>query len=227
MAKTPIKMILLTLWAQSALGVTPDRGSNWQAKTYMPVDPAGSKGSQSFAIGFGTVMNGAAGKNSDERSGSTDTVDSLMRLHLTKGLPIPVDLGMILGASPNGRTQQAGGHLQWTVFEGFRLPAVSVRGAMMRTYAPRSPRDDGQSQDKVWRNSHEDTRSLELIASWGFLGILTPYAGAGQIHTGEDSSFQKVAGLEIQMMPPFARLSFEARTAFDTDTLAAKISLGL
>ena len=212
---------LATLWAQTGFAVNSGAcpGIGNRLCLYSPVDPAGSKGSQSLAVGIGVTSGESPAIPSNQANPPTQIPEQVFRAHVTKGLAIPVDLGMILGSSETGQFQQAGLHAQWTIFEGFRLPAVTARAALLRSSWARG----GDIIEMASINS----RNIELLGSWGVLGILTPYAGVGWAEVGNDSTIQNFIGLEIQALPPFMRLGIESRKAFSNRYVLAKISLGL
>lgn len=189
---------------------------------YSPVDPAGSKGSQSLAIGLGLTSTGSSESVSEEAKATGHYPRQLLRVHVTKGFSLPIDVGFLLGTTETAQFQQAGFHAQWTLFEGFRLPAFTVRGMVLRSYWSRlTENSGGLEMESV------DSRSLNFLTSWGILGVLTPYAGFGWAAVGDDSSIEDFAGIEIQAAPPFMRIGIEARTAFSKRSVLAKISLGL
>lgn len=188
---------------------------------YSQVDPAGSKGSQSLALGLGVSRleaESADAQNPDE-PGDNDT-SQLLRVYLTKGLPFPVDFGLMLGTSPSGHFQQAGAHAQWTAFEGFKLPAVTLRTSFLKSSWV-------DMVDSRMEMASVDSKTVEVITSWGILGVLTPYAGLGVTEVGNEKTRTHCAGLEIQAMPPFMRVGVESRSAFAKRQFMAKISLGL
>jgi len=215
---------LATLWDLQAFAATSPQcsaGGN-QLCLYSPVDPAGSKGSQSLALGFGVASAPNTGTPRDPETGLETSSQPLFRAHVTKGLSVPVDFGFLLGTSQTGQFQQAGIHGQWTPFEGFKLPAVTVRGSILRSFWSHPT----QLGDKIEMASIE-SKSLDLLCSWGLLGVLTPYAGVGWATVDDDFSMQNFTGIEIQAAPPFMRIGIESRIAFSKRSVLAKVSLGL
>ncbi len=217
---------IATLWDPKSFGATSSQcpsGGNHLC-LYSPVDPAGSKGSQSLALGFGVASSPPPNPDlSRDPEGSLEpNSQQLFRAHVTKGLSVPVDIGFLLGTTETGQFQQAGIHGQWTVFEGFKLPAFTVRGSILKSF---------WSQQSPMRNQIEMTsinsKSFDMLCSWGLLGVLTPYAGVGWGTVGEDFSIQNFAGIDIQAAPPFMRIGIESRTAFSKKSIVAKVSLGL
>ncbi|NBQ54547.1 MAG: hypothetical protein EBU49_13355, partial [Proteobacteria bacterium] len=215
---------LSTLWDFQTFAATslqcPD-GANHLC-LYSPVDPAGSKGSQSLALGFGIASAPNSTPSRDSEAGIETYPQQLFRAHVTKGLSVPVDIGFMLGTTETGQFQQAGIHGQWTPFEGFKLPAVTVRGSILRSFWSHPT----QLGDKIEMASIE-SKSLDLLCSWGLLGVLTPYAGVGWATVDDDFSMQNFTGIEIQAAPPFMRIGIESRIAFSKRSVLAKVSLGL
>jgi len=215
---------LATLWDLQAFAVTSPQCSAGATHLclYSPVDPAGSKGSQSLALGFGVASSPNSGASRDPETGLETDPQPLFRAHVTKGLSVPVDFGFLLGTSETGQFQQAGIHAQWTPFEGFKLPAFTARGSILRSFWSRkSTLGDNIEMTSI------DSQSLDLLCSWGLLGVLTPYAGVGWATVGDDFSMQNFTGIEIQAAPPFMRVGIESRTAFSKRSVLAKVSLGL
>lgn len=153
---------------------------------------------------------------------SDSPASSVLRAIVTKGTPLPLDIGAILAATPDGSTQQVGAHLQWTLFEGFRLPAISARTSWLRT-----DWSEAVPGVQISRRISATTKAIELVGSLGIWGVLTPYAGVGIATSGPSSSTVKTAGIEIQAAPPFLRIGIESRSAFNDHRTMAKISIGL
>lgn len=182
---------------------------------YSPVDPSGSRGSQSTTIGLSII-------EGDAISSDNSNDNSLLRAMITKGTPLPLDVGILLGASPTGGTQQVGAHVQWTLFEGFRLPALSSRASWLKT----DWTEINEAENKL-KTFSMTTSGIEFIAAWGVLGILTPYAGVGLTDSSGRQSWIQTAGIEIQAAPPFLRFAIESRRAFNQQRTLAKVSVGL
>lgn len=232
--KTSLQCVLLTLAVffteARSLSATCLGGIN-HVCLYSPIDPAGSKGSQSLTLGFGVAsepsINASTGITTDPAEANANEI---LRVFVTKGLSLPVDFGLMLGTSPTGQFQQTGVHAQWTVFEGFQLPALTVRGSLLRSAWTDWSLDGNQgdsASNKGIRLESVDLRSWEMLASWGVFGILTPYAGLGVAEAVNERSLTRFSGLEIQVMPPFIRIGVESRSAFAKNQVMAKISLGL
>ena len=222
---------LAATWLEArALSATCPGGAN-HVCLYSPVDPAGSKGSQSLTLGFGVATAPSANDPDGVTNGSPSSeTDQILRVFVTKGMPFPVDFGLMLGTSASGQFQQTGMHAQWTVFEGFRLPAFTVRASLLRSawtdWSMSDERGAAASETGI-RITSMDTRNWELLASWGVLGVLTPYAGLGIAEAGGERSQTQFYGLEVQAMPPFMRVGIESRSAFAKNHFMAKVSLGL
>lgn len=223
----PVIMAATQMPPLSATSACPG-GSNHFC-IYSPVDPAGSKGSQSLALGFGVASPMARGTSNDAREESVVPASGdVLRAYLTKGLPVPLDVGVMMGTSQGGEFQQIGTHLQWTMFEGFRLPALTLRAAALdSTWTASSEGVEGGMEYRLLETRRIRSMSLGFIASWGILGVLTPYAGVGKVRVGSESGDENFAGVEIQAFPPFVRLGLESRSAFARRSLMAKVSVGL
>jgi hypothetical protein len=103
---------------------------------------------------------------------ANDDALSTPRLWLTKGLPLPIDLGLAI-AYANG-TFGSSVYSQWTVFEGFRRPALAIRVAEGRLYGA--------------RGINLGSTTTEAILSYGVQKFLTAYANFGMArHRGHVS----------------------------------------
>ncbi len=138
------------------------------------LEGAGSHGSFGTTLGGGSsahllperreLLPSLFGDKAEETSMSTP------RLWLTKGLPIPVDLGVTLAYADGAVGASAYG--QWTVFEGFRRPALALRIAEGKLFGA----------EDIALNS----TTSEAIISFGLLKFLTVYGNLGIArHRGE------------------------------------------
>ena len=109
-------------------------------------------------------------KHSDlwDKASSGDTPSTLLvpKLHLIKGLPLNIDVGLVYTKVPTTNISLFGGELRYAILEGGAAsPALAVRG----TYTKLSGVDQLDF----------DTKGLELSISKGF-AMFTPYAGVGE-----------------------------------------------
>lgn len=137
------------------------------AASYKAVQPGEPLGLTGFDMGF--EMTGTQLKSDAvwKKAGADISILPLPKLHLTKGLPADIDVGISLSAVPNSNIKLIGGELRYAIVTGnVALPAISVRA----TYTQLS----GVDQLEL------NTKGLELTASKGFLNF-TPYIGLGHV----------------------------------------------
>jgi hypothetical protein len=148
--------------------VSEDLGS---ALSYKGVVPAESMGITGFDIGLEVTQTDLAKSAAlwKTLTGSDFSKLYVPKLHVTKGLPLNIDIGAFYSAVPTTDIKLYGGELRWASMEGSTaMPAVAVRGALTKL--------SGVNQLSL------DTKSLDVSISKGF-AMLTPYAGIGQVWT--------------------------------------------
>jgi hypothetical protein len=91
----------------------------------------------------------------------------LPKLHVQKGLPLGLDVGVIYSKLPNSNLSMIGGELKWAFLQGgIVMPAAAVRASYTKLL--------GVSDVDL------NTYGLDLSASKG-IAFLTPYAGVGMV----------------------------------------------
>jgi hypothetical protein len=148
--------------------VSEDLGS---ALSYKGVVPAESMGITGFDLGLEVTQTDLAKSAAlwNTLTGSDFSKLYVPKLHVTKGLPLNIDIGAFYSAVPTTDIRLYGGELRWAFMEGSTtMPAVAVRGALTKL--------SGVNQLSL------DTKSLDVSISKGF-AMLTPYAGIGQVWT--------------------------------------------
>ena len=147
------------------------------ALSYKAVAPAEPLGITGFDIGMelsATKMNNAAAWAGAVSNGKSIDTLPVPKLHLHKGLPFDIDIGVVYTSIPTTNIQLIGGELRYAIIGGnVALPAVAIRGTMTKL--------SGVS------NLAFDTKGLELTVSKGFV-MITPYAAVGQVWTTSDPS---------------------------------------
>lgn len=162
---------------QSFRNVSEDLGSALSYKGVVPAEPLGITG---FDVGLEVTRTNLAKSDGLWNSMTGRNFNSLYipKLHVTKGLPLNIDIGAFYSAVPNTDIKLYGGDLRWAFMEGSTaLPAVAVRGALTKL--------SGVSLLSL------DTKSVDVSVSKGF-AMFTPYAGVGQVWT--NSSPDAVTG---------------------------------
>jgi hypothetical protein len=152
--------------------VSEDLGS---ALSYKGVVPAESMGITGFDLGVELTQTRLA-KSAPLWNGMTGSDFSNLyvpKLHVTKGLPLDIDIGAFYSAVPTTDIKLYGGELRWAFMPGSTtMPAVAVRGALTKL--------SGVNHLSL------DTKSLDLSVSKGF-AMLTPFAGIGKVWTNSSS----------------------------------------
>lgn len=133
-------------------------------KTLMPAEPLGLTG---FDIGLSYTQSNLKNKQMNQVSVSPkDTLD-LVGVHIAKGLPLGIDIGLDYALVPGSNISTLGGSLSVALLDGSTLyPAVTIGGNYNQTQGVNAL--DFQSY------------SAELAISKGFANI-TPYASIGSV----------------------------------------------
>lgn len=148
--------------------VSEDLGS---ALSYKGLVPAESMGVTGFDLGLELTRTELAKSASLWNSLSGSNLSNLYvpKLHVTKGLPLDIDVGAFFSAVPTTNIRLYGGEVRWAVLPGSTaMPAVAVRGSLTKL--------SGVNQLAL------DTKGLDVSISKGF-AMFTPYAGIGQVWT--------------------------------------------
>ncbi len=146
------------------------------AVSYIPLAPAEPLGGALPGFDIGVEVTGVSyDKNASyiqkavTNPGDLPSYIPEAKAHVQVGLPvIPIDLGIVYGASPNYTDYKIIGYeLKWAILKGSTVaPAVAIRGAYTKL-----------SGIDVFDIS---TKSLDVSISKGF-AIFTPYAGIGEV----------------------------------------------
>ncbi len=148
--------------------LSEDLGS---ALSYKGIAPAESMGITGFDVGV-EVTGTKLAKSAPLWKNLTGTDVSTLpvpKLHVTKGLPLDIDIGAVVAAIPGTGISLIGGELKYAVLPGsMAMPAVAIRGSLTKL--------SGVKQLSL------DTKGLDVSISKGF-AMFTPYAGIGQVWT--------------------------------------------
>ncbi len=150
-----------------------DMGSIVSYRAMAPVEPLGLTGFDA-SIEFIDMTLGSP--STFEAASSDFSGDSLIvpRVHLHKGLPFGVDVGMSVTKIPNSNIENIGYEFRYAILSGgMVMPAVGVRFHQSSL--------DGVDDLTL------DTKGLELGISKGF-AMVTPYAGIGKVWIESSSS---------------------------------------
>jgi len=144
--------------------LSEDLGAALSYKAIAPAEPLGITG---FDVGIEVSSTALENDTAFNTACSGCDISNLYipKLHLHKGLPFNLDVGLMYSSVPNSNIKLTGVELRYAFLEGgVAMPAVALRG----TYSKISGVDQLDF----------DTRGLELTVSKGF-AMLTPYAGVG------------------------------------------------
>ncbi len=178
------------------------------ALSYKPVAPAAPLGITGFDLGLEVTQTNMA-KSSQVWSsitGGGNTLSSLYvpKLHLTKGLPLGFDVGLVYSKVPTTNISLLGGELKYAILDGgMATPAVAIRGAFTKL--------SGVNQLSF------NTKSLDISISKGFV-MFTPYAGVGKVWANSTANVVSVA-------PGFAGMTLS--DSFSQNKLFAGFNLNL
>ena len=133
-----------------------------------PAEPAGSHGFGRYHIGLGYEPIPLESASASSFGADSHTIHK-SSLSLITGLMYPLDVGFLVSEnlSPSlvaFKSQQIAAHLQWTVFEEFGLPAISLRGSVAQLY--------------VLSVQRVQSFCAGLHSSWGY-GRVRLFGGAG------------------------------------------------
>jgi len=138
------------------------------ALSYKPLTPTAPLGLTGFDVGVAvtatSIKNSAVLQKAGAGDHSTLPVPSL-RVH--KGLPLGLDVGVMVGAVPGTNVRLYGGELRYAIVSGgVAMPAIGIRGSYTKL--------TGVNQLDF------DTKGVDLSISKGFL-MFTPYGGIGKV----------------------------------------------
>ncbi len=144
------------------------------ALSYKGIAPAEGLGVTGFDVGLEITQTSLAKSSALWNKVGTGNLSNLYvpKLHLTKGLPLDIDIGGFISTIPTTGITLYGGELKWAFLPGgVAMPAVAVRGSLTKL--------SGVSQLAL------DTKGLDVSVSKGF-AMFTPYAGIGQVWTNSN-----------------------------------------
>jgi hypothetical protein len=146
-----------------------DLGAAGSIKMLASAAPLGLTGFDVAAVApFASIAHRATWSKASGGASAPGTVGAI-GLRISKGLPGDIDIGATLGSMPEADAQWIGGELRWAwVAGGPVTPAMGVRASASRL----------TSGD----NLAVTHAGVDLAVSKG-IGPLTPYAGAGVVHS--------------------------------------------
>ena len=139
--------------------------------SYVPLAPAEPLGILGFDIGIeatgAKISSGSTFWKKAVSDGTPPDTIVLPKIHVQKGLPFGIDLGILYATAPGTNISLYGGEIKYAILKGSMVsPAVALRG----TYTALAGVKDMDAS----------TYGLDASVSKGF-GPLTPYAGVGEV----------------------------------------------
>lgn len=190
------------------------------AISYKAVIPAESMGITGFDIGVEASATSLSNKAEFDTACGGCGADQIIipKVHLHKGLPFGMDVGLMMASVPNSNIKLTGAEFRYAIVEGgMALPAVAAR----LTYS----KLDGVDELDM------NTTGVELSVSKGF-AMVTPYAGIGQnwVKSNPSSSTglssedytQTKTYIGVNINFGLMNLAFETDKTGDSSTTSAK-----
>ncbi len=191
--------------------------------SYKGLQPAEPYGVIGFDFGFEASAVRVESEAAWRQAGVDDASSiPLVRLAVTKGLPLGFDVGGFIATAPGTGLKNFGAQLRYALVEGGVVtPAVGLRAAVTRL----------EGVDEL----EFDTRSLDISISKGF-GPATPYLGYGRVWASATPGMNTgLAPEDVDANRAFAgvRFSFvvlqfvlEAERVGDATGYSAKLGFG-
>src|SRR5467141_1185554 len=138
------------------------------ALSYKPLTPTTPLGIAGFDLVFAFTATKIENSALLQRAGAGDhSTLPVPSLRLNKGLPLDIDVGLMVGAVPGTNIRLYGGELRYAIVSGgAALPAIGIRGSYTKL----------TGVDQLDFN----TKGVDVSISKGFL-MFTPYAGVGKV----------------------------------------------
>jgi len=196
--------------------LSEDLGS---ALSYKPITPSESQGITGFDIGVevtSTKMTKSEQAWRDATGGSSVSALYVPKLHVSKGLPLDIDIGAFYSAIPTTNIKLMGAELRYAILAGgVATPAVAIRGSYTKL----------SGVDQLAFN----TKGLDVSISKGF-AMLTPYAGVGQVWVSSTANVGNLAAESFTQSKVFVGMNINlgiTNIALEGDKTGGTSSYGL
>ncbi len=138
------------------------------AISYLPTAPAEPLGLLGWDLGVEiTVIDIDQGLWAKASIGDPPGTVLFPKLHVQKGLPFGIDVGVMYTKVPSSNIEVIGGELKWAIVSGnVAVPAIAIRGSYTQLLGV--------------DNFDLETYGADISISKGFT-FITPYAGYGQV----------------------------------------------
>ena len=212
---------------------------------YTPIEGAGSHGSYGTHLGFGmsrydkrpSANNHYYQHVMDEDKPSSSESLDLSKAYLVKGTPWPLDVGIVFGSDQATKINQLGGHIQWTAFEAFKLPAVAFRGYYSRLLGLTDTQFNSYGFDglvsygvlryfNIYAGGGIQSSHLDMIVTNTQETALAPLKQGSFRKTDTLTGYTTMVGMKANIVPALLSVSGEYhRSQNEKGSLAAKLSL--
>ncbi len=206
------------------------------------LEPAYSLGSLGFS--FGVSQNRLLKESKQDEL--IDTLDpsltkaELQTVHIAKGFAYPINVGISVGQFKQKSIYSYGSQLQWTLFEGFRLPSFALRSGLHFLQGVKALRQESYQIAALidysllphftpyigfQRNWHH----AELNQSDASLLNLANHYGSAGLEFDKNQSWQKderIIGAKLKLPSIFLAISGEVHIGHRYQSLWLKFGLG-
>ncbi|MFW7377865.1 MAG: hypothetical protein ACOH5I_03535 [Oligoflexus sp.] len=209
--------------------------------TYSPLEPAFSRGAIGFTFGLGWQPRIFDDANLQQWGNPAEYQDirqeTMINAYLVKGFSWPINIGVSAGQIPATTIKRLGGHAQWTMFQGFKLPSLAARFAFNRLSG--------------FQATELASSQASLLTDYSFLRYFTIFIGYSlQYHQAsyrdhipgwnisrmsQSSQIVKnwwdqhqIIGINIRFLPPYFQLTVEhQRFQENQEQWLGKLSFGI
>jgi hypothetical protein len=137
------------------------------ALSYKPLTPTAPLGITGFDVGIAVTATKLQNSAVFKAAGADISSVVVPSLRVNKGLPLDIDIGLMVGGVPGTNIRLYGGELRYAIVSGgVAMPAIGIRGSYTKL----------TGVDQLDFN----TKGVDLSISKGF-AMFTPYAGVGKV----------------------------------------------
>lgn len=201
-------------WNQSPKSLNTYLDLLGQLNYFSPTEGAGSRGTYGLGIAAGLQKTPIPRllKRSMDHSSQLERGIIFPRFSLIKGLSVPVNLGISF-SRVDSRSHQWVGFIQWTLFEELLWPSLAIRYINSKL--------TGMHEADIV------SQSLEAVLSYGFLRYFNIFYSLNiinhninfrtnrEIRRKSHFMYGYGGGIEVTIIPPFTKVSFEVQKSLD------------
>jgi hypothetical protein len=170
------------------------------AINYVPLYPSAPLGTLGFNAGIeGTFLDIDQASPYWKKVATEKLPDflSIPKLHVQKGLPLNIDVGVVYSQVPETNISLIGGEAKWAILEGSAIkPAFAIRGSYTRLNGVKT--------------LDMETMGFDASVSKGF-PLFTPYAGIGQLWISAEAKVEDIdlAKAKEELTKVYAGVKFD------------------